>query len=93
MLLVIIQLSFVELDEKLKEDIESRVMHLNVGKQFYVDMNRSIKNNVVDTTDFYGKPDIRYYLDEYVRFPNMEEVFAEIIVVNARNPQMGSVNA
>jgi hypothetical protein len=69
----------LKLDEKLKEDIEARMMHLNVIKQFYADMNRTIKNNVIDTTDFYGKPDARYYLDEYVRFPNMEEVLAEII--------------
>lgn len=69
----------LKLDEKLKEDIEARMMHLNVGRQFYADMNKSIKNNVVDTTDFYGKPDARYYLDDYVRFPNMEEVIAEII--------------
>ena len=69
----------LKLDEKLKEDIEARMMHLNVGKQFYADMNRTIKNNEIDTTDFYGKPDARYYLDDFVRFPNMEEVFAEII--------------
>jgi len=69
----------LKLDEKLKEDIEARMMHLNVGKQFYADMNRVIKNNEIDTTDFYGKPDARYYLDDYVRFPNMEEVLAEII--------------
>ena len=69
----------LKLDEKYKTDIEARMMHFNLSKQFYADMNRSIKNNLVDTIDFYGKPDARYYLDDYVRFPNMEEVIAEII--------------
>ncbi|MDQ6813272.1 MAG: hypothetical protein M3040_06025, partial [Bacteroidota bacterium] len=30
-----------------------------------------------DTTNFYGKPDARYLLDDYVRFPTMEEVLRE----------------
>jgi hypothetical protein len=55
------------------------MLHLNVTKSFYPDFGRQLINNTIDTTDFYGKPDARYYLDEYVRFPNMEEVIAEII--------------
>lgn len=69
----------LQLEEKYRNDIEARTMHLNVSKQFYPDVNRSITDNAVDTIDFYGKPDARYNLDDYVRFPNMEEVFAEII--------------
>ena len=69
----------LRLDEASRSAIESRWMHLNVTKQFYADLHRRIENKIADTTDFYGKPDIRYYLDDYVRFPNMEEVFAEII--------------
>lgn len=69
----------LKLDESSRSAIESRWMHLNVTKQFYADLHRTIENKTADTTDFYGKPDIRYYLDDYVRFPNMEEVFAEII--------------
>ena len=33
-----------------------------------------------DTTDFYGKPDKRYMLDDYTRFPNMEEIITEFVV-------------
>lgn len=69
----------LKLDEASRPAIESRLMHLNITKQFYANLHRTIENKTTDTTDFYGKPDIRYYLDEYVRFPNMEEVFAEII--------------
>jgi hypothetical protein len=32
-----------------------------------------------DTTAFYGKPDAEYYLDDYVRFTTMEEVFREFV--------------
>jgi hypothetical protein len=69
----------LKINEDCKKDIESRILNFNVGKLFYTDQNRSYKNNTLDTIDFYGRPDVRYYLDEYVRFPNMEEVMAEII--------------
>jgi hypothetical protein len=69
----------LQLEEKNKAAIEIRMLHLNVTKSFYPDFGRQLINNTIDTTDFYGKPDARYYLDEYVRFPNMEEVIAEII--------------
>ena len=32
-----------------------------------------------DTSNFYGQPDERYYLDDYVRFPVMEEVMREYV--------------
>jgi hypothetical protein len=32
-----------------------------------------------DTTDFYGKPDARYLLDNYVRFPDMKEILFEFV--------------
>lgn len=34
---------------------------------------------VPEAIPFYGKPDISYLLDEYTRFPTMEEVFTEYI--------------
>lgn len=38
-----------------------------------------------DTSLFYGKPDNRYYLDNYTRFTTMEEVMREYVVeVNVR---------
>jgi hypothetical protein len=33
----------------------------------------------VDTTDFYGKPDKRYILDNYTRFPDMQEILQEFV--------------
>lgn len=33
----------------------------------------------MDTTDFYGKPDKRYILDNYTRFPDMQEILQEFV--------------
>ncbi len=38
-----------------------------------------ILSNEEDTTVFYGKPDKRYLLDDYTRFPTMEEVMREYV--------------
>ncbi len=39
----------------------------------------------VDSIPFYGKPDFRYYLDDYTRFPTMEEILSEYVpAVNIR---------
>jgi hypothetical protein len=74
-----IEFPCLKLDEKTRPAIESRLLNLNITKQFYANVHRQSDNNLTDTSDFYGKPDMRYYLDEFVRFPNMEEVISEII--------------
>ncbi|MEY3562662.1 MAG: hypothetical protein RLZZ294_668 [Bacteroidota bacterium] len=74
-----IEFPCLKIDETTRFAIESRLLNLNVTKQFYSDLHRKPEYKTTDTADFYGKPDIRYYLDDYVRFPNMEEVIAEII--------------
>lgn len=33
----------------------------------------------IDTAHFYGKPDVRYLLEDYTRFPTMEEVLREYV--------------
>ncbi len=32
-----------------------------------------------DSIPFYGRPDFRYYLDDYTRFPTMEEILSEYV--------------
>lgn len=39
----------------------------------------SFAQQVVDTVPFYGKPDERYRLDDYTRFPSMEDVLREYV--------------
>lgn len=69
----------LKLEENMREDIEARIFNSRVNSRFYGDASRAYAIPERDTSDFYGKPDERYILDEYVRFPNMEEVIAEII--------------
>jgi len=69
----------LKLEESMREDIESRIFNSRVNTRFYGDASRAYAIPDRDTSDFYGKPDERFILDEYVRFPNMEEVIAEII--------------
>ena len=67
------------LKEEMRTDIEERIFNSRVSKRFYGEASRAYSIPDRDTSDFYGKPDERFLLDEYVRFPNMEEVIAEII--------------
>jgi hypothetical protein len=69
----------LSLKEEMRTDIEERIFNSRVSKRFYGDASRAYIIPDRDTSDFYGKPDERFMLDEYVRFPNMEEVIAEII--------------
>lgn len=69
----------LKLDQSMQEDIEERILNMNITSIFYGNSLRAYAIPERDTTDFYGRPDQRYLLDEYVRFPNMEEVITEII--------------
>jgi hypothetical protein len=66
-------------DESLKSDLEDRILNSRLERRYHPEGVRSVDMAQSDTTDFYGKPDHRYLLDEYTRFPVMEEVFTEII--------------
>jgi hypothetical protein len=69
----------LSLREEMRFDIEERLLSVNVMKQF--DLNDVKQGNGIeyDTTDFYGKPDARYLLDNYVRFPDMKEILFEFV--------------
>ena len=51
---------------------------MQVQDVFYQDRNKTITSGV-DTTAFYGKADATYYLDDYTRFPVMEEILREYV--------------
>lgn len=69
----------LQLTEFMREDIEQRILNSSINFRFYGNTSKAYAIPDRDTTDFYGKPDQRFLLDEYVRFPNMEEVITEII--------------
>jgi hypothetical protein len=68
------------LDPKLKNVLTSRSIALQVQDIYYYEQygNRFAKPEV-DSMAFYGKADATYYLDDYTRFPVMEEVMREYV--------------
>lgn len=75
----LIQFPCLALDESMRTMIENRIFNSKVTNRFYGVNTKTIETIERDTTDFYGKPDVVFQLDDYVRFPNMEEVISEII--------------
>ena len=67
------------LDEKIKDQLTARSLSMQVQDIFYQDKGALSRSQVIDTTAFYGKADATYYLDDYTRFPVMEEVMREYV--------------
>jgi hypothetical protein len=67
------------LEENMRQDIEQRLLNSRVAVKYHGNSMKAYTVAERDSSDFYGKPDQRFILDEYVRFPNMEEVITEII--------------
>ncbi|HMG90879.1 MAG TPA: hypothetical protein VK589_12515 [Chryseolinea sp.] len=67
---------------KLAKTLEPLIISRSIGMQvqdvFYQDRNKIVASGV-DTTAFYGKADAMYYLDDYTRFPVMEEILREYV--------------
>lgn len=75
----LIQFPCLQLNESMRPFIESRMFNSRVTNRFIGDNTKSFETIERDTSDFYGKADVAFQLDDYVRFPNMEEVISEII--------------
>ncbi len=69
----------LELPEYLAEAIRSRSIEAQAQNSFRAEEKTRLVISNPDTTDFYGKPDKRYMLDDYTRFPNMEEIITEFV--------------
>jgi hypothetical protein len=78
----------MQLNESMRSDLEARMLAKNVTQGFYTDSTSLYSPVDLDTTDFYGKPDARYMLDDYVRFPDMKEILLEFVPeVRVKNPE------
>ena len=75
----LIQFPCLLLDESMRNSIEARMFNSRVTNRFFGTNTKTIETVERDTSDFYGKPDVVFQLDDYVRFPIMEEVISEII--------------
>lgn len=78
------------LTESLRSDIEERILNSRLDKRYHGDEIKIFATPDFDTTDFYGNPDQRYLLDDYTRFPNMEEVITEFITQVRIRKESGS---
>ncbi|MEJ7646292.1 MAG: hypothetical protein WKF87_16975 [Chryseolinea sp.] len=67
------------LDYTLRNDLLERSLAMQVQDIFYQDKGAQSRSSNVDTTAFYGKPDATYYLEDYTRFPVMEEILREYV--------------
>lgn len=67
------------LKEAMRNSIEERLLNVNVMRQYGLSNIGKHVGIRFDTTDFYGKPDARYILDNYVRFPDMKEILFEFV--------------
>ncbi|MEO5978535.1 MAG: hypothetical protein ABIS36_02950 [Chryseolinea sp.] len=67
------------LPPSLEPTLTSRNISMQVQDIFYQDRGAASRNSSIDTTAFYGKADETYYLDDYTRFPVMEEIMREYV--------------
>ena len=76
----------LQINETLRPDIEERILSIRTQKGYFGDPLKQYVIGPADTTDFYGKPDHQYALDDYVRFPDMMEILLEFVPeVRVRN--------
>lgn len=66
-----------QLTRKQSLALEQRSIHMQVQNLFYENNTATKPNSAIKT--FYGKPDETYQLDDYTRFPTLEEVMREYV--------------
>ena len=74
------KLGALEITEGSQESLVARSIAMQVQDIFYYEQSSSqVESPQVDSSAFYGKADATYYLDNYTRFPVMEEVMREYV--------------
>jgi hypothetical protein len=68
----------IQLDATLKELIEHRSIASQIENAYFEVKHDSLLDDPTPPR-FYGKPDFTYRLDDYVRFPTMEDVLIEYV--------------
>lgn len=70
------------LKSEMQKDILKRSINMQAINSYFPEKRAAPPT---DSIPFYGKPDFRYYLDDYTRFPTMEEILSEYVpAVNIR---------
>jgi hypothetical protein len=68
-----------QLSPSQEKTLLSRAIAMQVQDVYYEDKTYQVMQTNLDSTSFYGKADETYYLDDYTRFPVMEEVLREYV--------------
>lgn len=69
----------LQLNESMRAAMEERILAFRAQKGYFGGTGKQFHVQDSDTTDFYGRPDHFYALDNYVRFPDMKEVLVEFV--------------
>jgi len=73
------QVSPFTLTADMKNLLGDNSINMQVQSIFSTDQLKQFNDQPVDSTSFYGKPFKTYKLDDYTRFPTMEEVLREYV--------------
>ncbi|MEO7992351.1 MAG: hypothetical protein ABI663_22565 [Chryseolinea sp.] len=69
----------LEIDSSFQKIIEQRSVFAQIENAYYLQKQDSIVDTP-ETVRFYGQPDKTYLLDDYVRFPTMEDILIEYVL-------------
>ena len=68
-----------ELKPSLLKELQNHSLSMQVQNAYYANQLKKFNAPSVDTTNFFGKPFKTYKLDDYTRFPIMEDVLREYV--------------
>jgi hypothetical protein len=67
------------LEKRLQAPLVDRTIGMQVQDIYNEYTRKGVNKTQIDSVAFYGRPDEMYYLDDYTRFPVMEEVMREYV--------------
>ncbi|MEO6686607.1 MAG: hypothetical protein ABIN24_11605, partial [Dyadobacter sp.] len=66
-------------DKKQENQLLTRTVNMQTGNSFLPKIYKENKYVFADSIAFFGTPDEKYFLDDFTRFPTMEEVMREYV--------------
>ena len=74
-----ISINPLQLNKTLAPDLKKRSVYAQAQNIYLNNNNDHLHRDIQDKIPFYGNPGKTYYLDDYTRFPTMEEVMREFV--------------
>jgi hypothetical protein len=79
-----------DLAENVQQTLGSRSLSMQTQNVYFGDRQNQFRPPALDSLPFYGRPDDRYFLDEYTRFTVMEDVLREYVTAAFARRRRGS---